>query len=162
MVYGEERSSTLFLPAAINWQASLSRVRLCAPSFHVGVCLTERCTGLGHPIKASWVPICPAVSWKRQSLVVMPHLRVCQSFCPLLCKEPWALVGEGCSVAVSFMGWAFCSLIICILTMHGSLLTFTYCKKMRMRMGGCAKSTGRMILGQFNIISALSRIIKYV
>lgn len=58
-----------------------------------------------------------------------PHLHICQSFYPLVCREPWALVGEGCGVAVSFTGWAFCSLIICILTMHGSLLTLTYCKR---------------------------------
>lgn len=158
----EERSSTPPLPTAINWQPLLCHGWDFAPPLSTSVFVWQLCTGLGHPVKASWVPMCPAVSGKRQSLLIIPHLHVCQSFCPLVCREPWALVGEGCGVAVSFTGWAFCSLIICILTMHGSLLTFTYCKKMRMRMGGCAKSTGRMILGQFNIISALSRIIKYV
>lgn len=94
------RSSTLPLPAAIIW--------LChgwdfaPPPSTSHVCLAECCTGLGHSVKASWVPICPAVSGKRQSLVVIPHLGVCQSFCPLVCRESWALVGEGCGVAVSF------------------------------------------------------------
>lgn len=146
------RSSTLPLPAAINW--------LChgwdfaPPPSTSHVCLAECCTGLGHSVKASRVPICPAVSGKRQSLVVIPHLGGSanhSAHSPAGNLGPWW--GRGV-VWLSHLPLGILQFYNLHLDHAWISVNFHLLQKEAspMRMGECAKSTGMMIPGQFNII----------